>query len=77
MIVSPSCPGCEQLRKRLTELGTIKNYRVVDVSTVEGAELARKLGVQAVPNCVVVETTAEGKRARVCSDDEFKKVYEG
>lgn len=77
ILTSPSCLGCDQLQAHLTKLGIIDKYRVIDVSTEEGQKLADDLGITHVPNCVVVEETSEGRRARACSESEFLDLLKG
>ena len=73
-MTSPTCVGCEEIKQHLKNLGLEKDFRFLDVTTPEGALVAEKLGITHVPNCVVIEETDEGRRARVCSDDEFLKL---
>lgn len=77
ILVSPSCPGCTQLKEHLTKLGVIDKYRVIDVSTEEGTRVAEELGISHVPNCVIVEKTNEGMMARACTKDEFSDLLKG
>lgn len=76
-MVSPNCPGCEQLKEHLTRNGRIGEYRVIDVSTKDGMRIADDLGIMHVPNCIVVEKTEKGLRARACTDNEFTEIIEG
>jgi len=72
LVVSPNCPSCKAVEKFLIEKGLLDSYRVVDVSTPEGLEFAKRAGVQGVPECLVVDH--EKKVVRVCSDDEWKEM---
>lgn len=74
LLFSPNCVGCRELKERLTRMGTIDKYKIVDVSTGYGKELVQKLGLTSVPSCVVVRKTPAGAEARVCSSKEFLEV---
>ena len=76
-LISPTCPGCEQLKQHLIKNNLLDKYKMLDITTKEGAYLAKKLGITHVPNCAIVEETPEGRRARLCSDDEFKEILTG
>jgi len=77
LVVSPSCPTCEAVQKHLSEKGVLDNYKIVDVSTVEGAEFAKKLGITGVPECVVVEGEGEKRTVRVCTSEEWRGMLKG
>lgn len=72
LIVSPNCPSCATVKEFLRRKGTLQNYKVVDVSTPEGLDFARRLGVAGVPECAVIEGEGQHKIVRVCTDDEWK-----
>lgn len=74
LLISSNCPGCDEIKEHLKRLGIEKDFRFLDVTTEEGAEIAQKLGITHVPDCVIVEETKEGRRARSCSEDEFLKL---
>lgn len=76
-MASPNCPGCEQLRQHLVKHGLGDKYRFIDVSTKEGSRIADELGITYVPNCIVVEQSPEGRKARACTPDEFMNIIEG
>jgi len=77
LLVSPDCPGCEQLRQHLVRLGLVDKYRVIDASSSEGKRIADDLGITQVPNCIVAEQTQEGLKARACTEQEFLELIEG
>ena len=77
LLISPECPGCEQLREHLTKLGLADKYRVIDVSSGEGQRITEELGITYVPSCIVAEETQEGLRARACTKEEFLQLIEG
>lgn len=77
ILMSPNCGGCQQLKEHLANLGLVNKYRVIDVTTKEGSELADGLGIKHVPSCVIVEITSEGRRARACSESEFLDLLRG
>lgn len=77
ILTSPNCVGCNQLREHLDNLGLIHKYRVIDVSTKEGHKIAEKLGITHVPNCIFIENSSEGMRARTCTENEFLDLLKG
>lgn len=74
IIVSDQCPVCKVLLDSLKEKGVLEKYRVLDVNTPEGIDAAQKLGLNAVPECIVIVKTAEGEMARRCSEEEIKSI---
>lgn len=74
LIVSPECPACEWLRKTLDEKGLSDKFRVVDVSTPEGLEFAKKVGVNAVPDCALVVEDKGELKARRCTEEELRDL---
>ncbi|MBA7489928.1 hypothetical protein ES702_00462 [subsurface metagenome] len=77
VLFTPSCPGCDALKQALIKNGTIDSYEFLDVSSGKGLEVARKLGVTHVPDCMFVKETEEGPVARLCTEEEFKKIVKG
>lgn len=77
ILVSDSCLACKRLLDVLEKKGTLSNYRVVDVHSSEGLELAKALGVTAIPECVVVKQEGSGQVARRCTDEETKAILSG
>lgn len=73
IVVTDSCPHCEELEKRLKKRGFLKKVKIINASTKKGAEFADKYDIMAVPECVVI-TEADGKKVRVCSDKEFERL---
>ena len=76
LLMSPDCPGCRQLKKHLKKNKLLNRYRVLDVTKKEGADLAHKLGINYIPNCAIVEETPTGRKARPCSESEFREILE-
>lgn len=74
LLMSPECPGCEQVKQHLAKNNLLEKYKVLDVTKPEGGHIARKLGITHVPSCAIVEETPDGRRARLCSTDEFLEV---
>lgn len=74
LVVSPNCPSCEVLKERLSRRGLLDKYRVVDASTPEGLDFAKRLGILGVPDCVVVEQDKDGAKARRCTQQEFEDI---
>lgn len=72
------CGACKQLLETLREKGTLSNYRVIDVASPEGNEIALKLGISAIPDCIVVAKDKDGGDvARRCTDAETKAILSG
>jgi len=74
IIVSDQCPSCKVLLDSLRQKGALEKYRVLDVNTPEGIDVAKKLGLNAVPECIVIVKTQEGEMARRCSEEEIKSI---
>lgn len=69
------CRACKQLLDVLKQRGTLSNYRVIDVATPEGKDIASKLGILAIPDCIVVARDRDGgELARRCTDAEIKQI---
>lgn len=77
LVVSPTCPTCEVVKKYLRENGVLQNYSVVDVSTPDGMEFAKRLGITGVPECAIIEGEGQQKTVRVCSKEEWARLLEG
>lgn len=77
LIVSPHCPGCEQIKELLTKLGAANKYKIVDVSTIEGMDFANRLGIEVVPNCAVIEGDGLKRTVRTCTENEFLELIKG
>lgn len=77
LLVSPNCPSCDALKKFLNGKGLLNRYKVIDVSTTEGLDFARRLGVAGVPECAVIEGNEPKKVVRVCTTEEWKNMLEG
>lgn len=77
LIITPQCPGCEQIKQRFEKMGLAHTVKVIDASTPDGFKLCQDLGIMAVPDCVLVEGTGESMRARRCTDPEFVDFLEG
>lgn len=77
LLVSPECPGCEELREHMAASGTANKFKIVDVSSSEGRDLAKKLGITHVPNCVITKETSEGLVGRVCTPEELLQLIQG
>ncbi|OYD16969.1 hypothetical protein CH330_01485 [candidate division WOR-3 bacterium JGI_Cruoil_03_51_56] len=77
LIVSPVCPSCEVVKKHLAKQGTLDKYIIVDASTPEGLDFARRLGIRGVPQCAIIEGEGEKKTVRICSDEEWKRMMKG
>jgi len=77
LLVSPACPSCDAVKKYLKKEGIINDYVVLDVSTKEGLDFARRLGVTGVPECAMIEGEGDNKTVRVCSEEEWRKMLKG
>jgi predicted thioredoxin/glutaredoxin len=76
LIVSDECPSCKLLLDALKAQGTLSKYRVLNVESPEGKELVSKLGLKAVPDCIMIRQEAEGNMARRCTDKEMAQVID-
>jgi len=65
------------LKQKLIEKGVVDEYEFLDVSTPKGLELAKKLGVTHVPDCVIVKETKDGVMGRLCSEEEMQQIMKG
>lgn len=74
LIVGSGCPSCEAVKEFLTKEGTISNVKIVDITTPEGSDFAKLLGVDGVPECAIIEGEGEEMRVRVCTDEEWKSL---
>lgn len=77
LLVSPSCPACQLLKKALTKQGIIGKFQVIDISTPEGLDFAKRLGVKGVPECAVIERDGSQKTVRICTPEEWQRMLEG
>ena len=77
ILYSPSCPGCEQLRQRLEQLGVLEKFKAIDVTSAEGLRIVKDLGIKNVPECIIVTKADKGMIARKCSEIEFNQLIEG
>ena len=69
LIVSDSCPHCQDLKDKIREKGL--DVRVVAFDSEEGAKIVKEHNITAVPECVIL--TDEG-HLRKCSEDEFRNL---
>lgn len=77
LLISPTCPTCDALKKYLDSKGFLGNLRVLDVSTSEGLDFAKRLGIDGVPDCAVIESDGSQTTVRICSPEEWKRMLEG
>lgn len=77
LLVSDKCPACKVVKKKLDEKGHLDDIQVVDVETKEGRELANRMGIRAVPECVMVESEGEQKVVRKCKESEWRGLLKG
>jgi len=75
IIVSDQCGACKALLHGLDRKGALANYRVINVSSPEGAEIVSKLGITGVPDCIFIDKDKDGSPiARRCTEEETKEV---
>lgn len=74
LIVSDQCSACKVLLDSLKNQGVLSKYKVVNVASPEGQDIVAKLGLKAVPNCVVIRREGSEDMARPCTDEEMGKV---
>lgn len=65
------------IKKVLAKRGLSEQYNIIDVSTPEGLDFAKRLGVQGVPECAVIEGDGSQKTVRICTPEEWKNMLEG
>jgi len=73
IIVTDTCPFCQDLKDYIEEQGLTEKVKFINASTPEGLKFAKEHAITGVPECVVIED-AEGKRVKICSKEEFKKL---
>ena len=76
LIVSDQCMACKALLKELGNKGLLDKYKVINVNTPEGLDVVQKLGISAVPDCIVIMRDKDGDVARRCTDEETKKIWQ-
>lgn len=75
IIVSDQCGACKALLQGLEQKGTLGDYKVINISSAEGAEIVSKLGITAVPDCIFIDKDKDGTPiARRCTEEETKEV---
>lgn len=71
IITADTCPHCDGIKKFIQENGLTDKVKMINASTPEGLDFARKHGITAVPECAIID----GKgNVRKCTDEEFSKV---
>lgn len=76
LVVSDQCPACKVLLDSLKEQGVLDKYRVINVSSPEGLDVVSKLGINAVPDCIMIVKNPSGDMARRCTEDEIKEIIQ-
>jgi len=71
VFTTPTCPNCPVVKEYLQNQDKIKG-KMVDASTSEGLELARKYEVTAVPTVIFFQDDKEINRAH--SKEETEKI---
>lgn len=77
LVVSDNCSACKELLSKLEQKGKLGDYRIINVDTPEGLEIAKKMGIEALPECLVIVKDKDEEKARVCTDEETKEILEG
>jgi len=62
------------LESYLAEKGVLNKFHLLDIETEEGKDLIEKLGLRAVPTCVIVDD--DKKEVRQCSDEDWKDILQ-
>ena len=75
IIVSNQCPACKILLEKLKRKGTLGKYNVIDAHSAEGMDVVRKLGITAVPDCLIIEKDRKGEQIRRCTDEEVNDIF--
>ena len=73
IVVSDSCSHCDEVKDYLKGKGLTKKVKLIQYETPEGRKFCTKHKIRAVPECVVI-TDEKGKKVRVCTPKEFKKL---
>lgn len=74
LIVTEGCSACEQLTQALKRDGLFDKVTIVNASTPEGLDFAKRLGVRSAPECAVVEERDGETSVRVCSQSEWVRL---
>jgi len=75
IIVSDGCAACKVLVQSLEQKGVLSKYKLVNINSPEGAEIVSKLGITAVPDCILIAKDKDGVDiARRCTDEETKEI---
>lgn len=74
LIISDQCSACKALLEALKNQGVLDKYHVVNIASPEGQDIVQKLGLTAVPECLVVVKDGSGEMARKCSKEEIIEV---
>jgi len=74
LIVSDSCPACKILLEALKTQEAIDKYHIINVATPEGQDMIQRLGLAAVPECIVVTKDMNGETARKCTSEELTDI---
>jgi hypothetical protein len=53
IVTHPGCGACRSVREKLKDAFSAGTVREVSVTTDEGYNIAKKLGLNAVPQCVI------------------------
>lgn len=71
ILVRDGCGTCDEVKGILSKSNKSK-VKLLDVDSPKGKELADKLGVTLIPECV----HQSGKEFKLCRDKEFKDVLD-
>jgi predicted thioredoxin/glutaredoxin len=72
IVVTDTCPICADVKEHLQKKGLTGKVRLINASTPEGLEFAKKHNITGVPECVLVNK--DGTQVKVCNRDEFDKL---
>lgn len=70
VVVTDSCPHCEELKKELEKKGLLDKVKIINASTKEGLKFAKAHGIKFVPQCVIID----GKRVEGCSETDLVEL---
>lgn len=75
VIVTDTCPFCKGLKEHLDKEGLGGKVKLINASTPDGYKFAKDHGINAVPECVIIEK--EDGNVKVCDKAEFIRLLKG
>lgn len=72
LLVSSKCPFCEFLKEKI-EKNQLK-ISIVNIDTDQGKSLVEKYGIEAVPECMMINKKDGVEQGRPCSEQELEDL---